>query len=63
MLRDVSPGDVERCTAKRRADGLAVASVNRELTLLRCVFNAAIADEMRDTTPLRPPGTSTGTEV
>jgi site-specific recombinase XerD len=51
-LRDITPGHVERYAARRRAEGLADASVNRELTFLRCVFNVAIADEKTDANPV-----------
>jgi site-specific recombinase XerD len=51
-LREITPGHVERYAARRRAEGLADASINRELTFLRCVFNAAIADEKTDTNPV-----------
>jgi integrase len=47
-LRAVTPGDVERFAAQRRRSGLAVASVNRELTFLRCAFNVAIEDGQLD---------------
>jgi integrase len=51
-LREITPGHVERYAARRRAEGLADASVNRELTFLRCVFNVAIADEKTDANPV-----------
>ena len=51
-LRAVTPGDVERYAARRRADGMADASVNRELTFLRCVFNVAREDGKADTNPV-----------
>src|SRR5262249_10904059 len=51
-LREITPGHVERYAARRRAEGLADASVNRELTFLRCVFNVAIADQKSDTNPV-----------
>ena len=41
-LRDVTPGDVERQATQRRTEGLSPASVNRELTFLRSVYNRAI---------------------
>jgi integrase len=53
-LREILPGDVERYAAKRRAEGLAPASVNRELAFLRRVFNVAIEDGKAETNPVRP---------
>ena len=53
ILRQVVPGDIERYAARRRADGLCDASVNRELTLLRSVFNMAIEDGKAETNPVR----------
>ncbi len=51
-LRAILPGDVERCAARLRGKQLSDASVNRELTFLRCVFNVAIEDGMADTNPV-----------
>jgi len=53
-LREILPGDVERYAAKRRAEGLAPASINRELAFLRRLFNVAIEDAKTDTNPVRP---------
>ncbi len=53
-LREIVPGDVERYAAKRRRDGLAPASVNRELAFLRRVFNVAIDDGKAESNPVRP---------
>ena len=47
-LRQVVPGDVARYIARRRADGLSEASVNRELTFLRRVFKVAAEDRLFD---------------
>ncbi len=52
-LREVLPGDIERFRARRRGEGLAPASVNRELSFLRSVFNAAIEDEKIEKNPVR----------
>ncbi len=52
-VRQVVPGDVERYAARRRGEGLKDASVNRELTFLRAVFNMAIEDGKADTNPVR----------
>src|SRR5262249_33717218 len=41
-LREVEPKDVEHQAAQRRTEGLRPASVNRELTCLRSVYNRAI---------------------
>jgi hypothetical protein len=53
-LREVRPGDVERHRARRLAEGLAEASVNREMTFLRRVFYVAIKDKLMDTNPVLP---------
>jgi integrase len=47
-LRQVVPGDIARYIARRRADGLSEASVNRELTFLRRVFKVAAEDRLFD---------------
>jgi site-specific recombinase XerD len=52
-LREILPGDVERHTAKRRREGLAPASINRELAFLRRLFNVAIDDGKVDKNPVR----------
>ena len=51
-LRQIVPGDVERCVAKR-LESVAPASVNRELAFLKRVFNVAIADGLADSNPVR----------
>jgi hypothetical protein len=43
-LREILPGDVERYAARRRKEGMAAASVNRELGFLRTVYRMAIKD-------------------
>ncbi len=54
-LREIVPGDVERCVAKRREeDNLKPASINRELAFLRRVFNVAIEDGLVERNPVRP---------
>src|SRR5215468_6879957 len=53
-LAEITPGHVERYAAVRRAEGKADASVNRELTFLRCVFNAAIRDGKVERNPVLP---------
>ena len=52
-LRQVVPGDVERYAARLRTEGLSDASVNRDLTFLRSVFNMAIEDGKADANPVR----------
>ena len=52
-LRQIIPGDVERYVAKRRADGMAPASINRELAFLKRVFSVAGADGLVDSNPVR----------
>jgi site-specific recombinase XerD len=51
-LRQIIPGDIERYVARRTTEGMAPASVNRELTFLRRLFNVAIADGLIDTNPV-----------
>ncbi len=45
-LRQVVPGDIARYIARRRADGLSEASINRELTFLRRLFRVAAEDRL-----------------
>ena len=52
-LAQILPGDVERYVAQRRQE-VAPATVNRELSFLRRVYNVAIKDEKADTNPVRP---------
>src|SRR5262249_51819309 len=52
-LRQVVPGDIERYVARRTREGMAPASVNRELTFVRRLFNVAIADGLVDANPVR----------
>jgi len=51
-LAQITPGDVERYIA-RRAQDVAPATVNRELSFLRRVFNLALADDKVERNPLR----------
>jgi site-specific recombinase XerD len=43
---------VERYVAKRRADKMAPASINRELAFLKRVFSVAAADGLVDSNPV-----------
>ena len=52
-LREIVPGDVERYAARRLADGLAPATINRELAFLRRVFNVAIEDGKAEVNPVK----------
>ncbi len=52
-LQQIRPGDVDRYVAKRRQDGMAPASINRELAFLKRLFNVAIADGLADSNPVR----------
>ena len=53
-LSAITPLMIERYKGERRErDGVSVATVNRELSLLRCMFNKAIDWEMADSNPLR----------
>ena len=51
-LAQIVPGDIERYIVKR-LQGAAPATVNRELSFLRRVFNVAIADGKAERNPLR----------
>jgi hypothetical protein len=51
-LGQIVPGDIDRYVA-RRVREVAPATVNRELSFLRRVFNVAIADGNADANPLK----------
>jgi len=51
-LGQITPGDIDRY-AKRRALEVAPATINRQLSFLRRVFNVAIADGKAEKNPLR----------
>jgi len=53
-LRQVMPEDVARYVARRRAAGKAPATVNRELSFLRRLYNVAIKDRLAETNPVTP---------
>ena len=53
-LRQVLPEDVARYVARRREAGKAPATVNRELSFLRRLFNVAIKDELAEKNPVTP---------
>jgi integrase len=50
-LRQITPGDIQRYAARRLEEGMAAASVNRELTFLRAVFYMALGDGELDVIP------------
>ena len=50
-LRQITPGDIQRYAAGRLAEGMAPASVNRELTFLRAVLYMAHGDRELDVVP------------
>lgn len=52
-LRSILPIDIERWIARRAADGASPATINRELSFLRRVFNVALANDLVERTPLR----------
>ncbi len=51
IVRQITPGDIQRYCARRLADGMAAASVNRELTFLRAVFYMVQGDGEIDVVP------------
>jgi integrase len=51
VLRQITPGDIQRYAARRLDEGMAAASVNRELTFLRAVFYMALGDGDIDVIP------------
>ncbi len=53
-LRQVMSEDVARYVAGRRKAGKAPATVNRELSFLRRLFNVAIKDRLAETNPVTP---------
>ncbi len=52
-LSQIVAGDVERYRAKRQREGMAPASINRELAFLKRVFNVAIRDGLTESNPVR----------
>ena len=52
-LQSIVPGDVERYAAKRLGEKKAAATLNKELSFLRRVFNLAIADSLLEKSPFR----------
>ena len=52
-LQSIVPGDIERYAAKRTGEKKAAATLNKELSFLRRVFNLAIADGLLDKSPFR----------
>lgn len=50
-MRQITPGDIQRYAARRLEDGMAAASVNRELTFLRAVFYMVQGDGEIETVP------------
>ena len=53
-LDEVRPSDIERYRERRRQDGAAEATVNRELTCLRAVYRTAITDGKVEKSPVLP---------
>lgn len=53
-LDEVRPADIERYRERRRQDGAAEATVNRELTCLRAVYRTAITDGKVERSPVLP---------
>lgn len=51
-LRQIKPGDIRRHIHRRQEDGMAPATINRELAFLRRAFNVAIEDELADKNPI-----------
>ena len=51
-LREVQPHDVERYRERRRAEGVTGATVNRELTFLRALYNDTLAAVQRERNPI-----------
>ena len=53
-LREVTPSDIARHQSRRReTDGLAPATVNRELAFLKGVYTSAVNDGAAETNPVR----------
>jgi len=50
-VRQITPGDIQRYSTRRLTEGMAAASVNRELTFLRAVFYMVQGDGEIDTVP------------
>jgi integrase len=55
-LRGIVAGDVARYVRQRQGDGLAPATINRELAFLRRAFNVAIADDLAEKNPISRQG-------
>lgn len=52
-LRSILPLDIERWVTRRAQAGAKPATINRELSFLRRVFNVAIANDLVDRSPMR----------
>ncbi len=52
-LRSILPIDIERWITRRAADGATPATINRELSFLRRVFNVAIANDLVERNPFK----------
>lgn len=52
-LRQILPGDIARYIAQRQQDGMAPATVNRELAFLKRLYNVAIGDELAESNPVK----------
>jgi site-specific recombinase XerD len=52
-LRSILPLDIERWIARRAAEDVTPATINRELSFLRRVFNVALANDLVDRNPMR----------
>jgi hypothetical protein len=52
-MRQIVPGDIARYVRQRQRDGMAPATINRELAFLRRLFNVAIGDQVADNNPVR----------
>jgi integrase len=52
-LRSILPLDIDRCVTRRASEGVAPATINRELSFLRRVFNVALANDLVDRNPMR----------
>src|SRR5207244_13622011 len=53
-LVEVTTADLERYRERRRQEGAAEATCNRELGFLRAVYRTALADETVERSPVRP---------
>ncbi len=52
-LRQIVPSDLARYVRQRQQDGMAPATINRELAYIRRVLNVALADQLIDTNPVK----------